>query len=259
MKNIDTLALAEPIFMGDITCRLLSDTELNMQHELARREQWKRTGECAGPTEIGRLDIDPESISQIIKYFGNDYDYFPTEYPERFSPDHSVARIAATREEADFIEDDNIRAQLLDIWQKFNDIVEADMSRLPHNSQFYEYISYFSFGNYSEQAETTHFDTFDDNTIRYAVTVTGPTTIFYKGKFDADCFDIETGDILEDTDIPATAIATSVPQLSVIRFLPGCDPHVPPLPSENTDERFRIFIDKSIVVKQNSQDTIALS
>ncbi len=249
MKNIDSISLAEPIFVDDATGILLPHTELDMPHELARRELWLRTGECSGPTEIGRLDIDPESISQIIEYLGDDYDYFPTEYPERFSPDHSVARTASARDGEDFIEDDTIRSHLLDIWQKFNDLVDADMLRLPKDSQFYDYISYFSFGNYTEQAETTHFDTFDDRTIRYAVTVTGPTTVFYKGRFEASHFDMETGDILEDTDIPETAIATSMPKLSVVRFLPGCDPHVPPLPSEDTTERFRIFLDKSVVVK----------
>ena len=259
MNKIDTIPLAEPAF-GEIAIEgLLPHTELDLQHEQARRELWLQTGECTGPTEIGRLDIDPESISQIIEYFDDSYAYFPSEYPERFSPDHSVARAAAARDGEDFIEDNTIRAQLLEIWQKFDELVDADMSRLPGDTQFYDYISYFSFGNYTEQAETTHFDTFDDNTIRYAVTVTGPTTVFYKGRFDADCFDMETGDILESGDIPETAVATSVPQLSVVRFLPGCDPHEPPLPSEDVAERFRIFIDKSIVVKQNIPDTISFS
>lgn len=233
---------------AQISFDLYPATELYMAHESARREHWKKTGECLGPIVIGRLHVDDEIINEIARYLGPDLEYWPSEYPEQFLPDDEMAEKAANTEGSLFIANREIRSHLHSLWSALDAIIEADSTRLPEGVAAYTHMKYFSYGQYTEQAEEPHFDTFDDDMVRYAVTITGPTTIYYGGVVDPELFDPETGDLLDDAQIPDDTTEIHIPTLSVVRFLPGCDPHTSPMPRPDDEDQFRIFIDTTMKI-----------
>lgn len=212
-----------------------------------KEKAWLEYGECPGPEVIGSIQIDEDSMMSLENFLQGINGFNVTEEIDGIlSEDYDISEAAARRAGYSEPIDPNVKKILREIVGSFRELIIMDTDS-SDNSLDRLNVNMF-LGIHDEVEEEVHIDSSLDMTgshVRYAMTLVGPGTVFYKGtEFGPEYFD-EEGEF-GAIEIPKTVQPVVADSGAVQRFLGHGDPHT--VPTSNGPVP-RLFLSATVIVK----------
>lgn len=211
--------------------------QLDVQSQLDRKEAWRQTGECPGPTAIGEIEVSPGALELLEREMQFGY----TTIEKRLKDGETRPTYIGARLIGRVIEEVELSKQasalLQQIEDSFNQIVRTDMLTSNGPGKLSQGETYITAGMYSEQNPDLHID-YETGPFRYIATLAGPTTEFVQDTVaDTSVFDTESGALIKDAQVDNIRVPVKVNEVN--RFLGDADPHALPVTPVPV---FRIFV-----------------
>lgn len=227
---------------SDVQAEYLAERQLDVDTERQRSIDWRKTGECPGPTVIGQITLTEDQIATLAAELQHDFTSVTAimlKTPEELTDEDKDSLLMSSKEDAIGPLSEESRAIIKSTYNAFSDLIQRHIEADPAAPMVASMLKTTVLAGVFDSSESgdTHTDAFGSFGIRYGVTLAGPTTKWIVGTVDPEDFDEEDGDYVGD-GMPYDLRSSKVG--SLVQFATDCDPHEVP-GADPPEFRFTMF------------------